>query len=261
MLNDKPRKTINIKLNFRQPADLMSKGIRRAYAFMTLGLHAAGDKSITDLQLDSNYQLRFLPEKLTLEQIADTQHHFALWITGNGLRELDQFFARALDNLHSTLVVADFYAEHIDLSARRRRLKDMQNDTNLASKLDKLKDQFGITAKHRDSIASLGQARNALTHNLGIVSRRHSFGKDSLDLTWLGFDILIGNKVINRDFEEFRSEKEGDVLHKIVERKKKCLIGKPVELSPLELSEICLTFHIQMDDLIQHALAYTKATR
>jgi hypothetical protein len=259
MPDERPRRTINnIKLDFDQPSASMSKGIRRAYAFMTLGLHAARDKSITDLRLDSHFQIRFLPEKLTAEQIADTQHHFALWITGNGLRELDQFFSKALDKLHFFLTIADYRGARVD-SAFGKRLKAMRADTNLASKLDRLKEEFGITAKHRDSIASLSQARNALTHNLGIVSTRYSFGKEALNVTWLGFDILVGDKVINRDFEEFTTEKEEAVALKIVERKKAFLVDTPVELSPFELSEICMTFHMQMDELIQQARGYTKA--
>jgi hypothetical protein len=136
MPDETPIRAINVSLDFRQPEELMSKGIRRAYAFMTLGLHAAGDKSITDLRLDSNFQIRFLPEKLTPEQIADTKHHFALWIAGNGLRELDQFCASALDNLHSILVVAEFHGARVDFSAFRQRIKVMRADTNLANKLD-----------------------------------------------------------------------------------------------------------------------------
>jgi hypothetical protein len=252
------KKKAAFHVDFGKARRTMEKGIRRAYAFLSLGMRSATDKNVESIALDSNFHIRFLPERIPPDQIAKIQNEFGIWITGNGLRELDQFFSSFLDDIYAACVLAELHGKTAKVGAIKRRLRGMHYDTNLAGKLDRLQKEFGISATHRDLLASLAQARNALAHNFGVVASRHCEGKNTLELKWIGPEVKVGERVLTHDFEEFMTEKEEALTMQFVERRKATPVGSVIVLLPHDLCEICLTFSIQMSELLEKGQKYAR---
>ena len=246
-----------------QPAvdlsDLLSiaqVGVRRASAFMALGLKVAADNEITSVQLDSNFRLQFMPEPLSVKQSAEVRDHFAKWIVANGLRELDQHFAAYADAIYPAFIVVGNGGKlPPDVDARA---KVMSNDTNLGNKLRRLQNEFELKLSYVTHIASLSYARNAITHNLGRVAFRHCNEGMALKLQWRGMDLLVEGKAFSGAFEPFVVEEGGGVAVRFTDRTRTIQLGEVIDLSPHDLSEICLTFQQQAAEVHLGIVGYAK---
>jgi hypothetical protein len=248
------KKTVNVDLS--KMLDIAKVGIRRASSFMALGLRVAADDTIRSVRLDTNFQIAFMPDPLSAEQSADVRANFAKWVISNALRELEQHFAAYVDAAYPALVATK--TKGIPLRELLLQQKTMVNDTNLGSKLRRLEVEFGIKSSSLDHIASMSHARNALTHNLGRVATRHCNDGQTLKLTWRGMDMMIGDKAISGSFEPVRAEKGASIGVGFPLRERVFKIGQVVELSPHDLSEICLTFNHQADELHRTLIKYAK---
>jgi hypothetical protein len=88
----------------------------------------------------------------------------------------------------------------------------------------------------------LSKARNALSHNMGRVDQYHTTHERMLRLSWIGPEFVLRDRVVTGAFEEIHVD-AGEVMQaRIGARNREFAIGKPIDLSPHELSEICFTY-------------------
>lgn len=240
-----------VHYDFDTVIDIVGVGVRRASSFMALGLKAASDKSIDSIRLESNFQIRFFPDQVDNKIITEIKSNFSEWIIGNGLRELDQSLALFADKLFEILLLAS--PKPVVLTDEiLKKISRFSQITNAADKLALIAKKFQVDTTFRSHMASLSLARNALTHNFGFVAPRHCNNEGSLQVTWLGMDLVIGKNAVSGSFEPIAVEKGESVAIRFTERKCSFRLGERVSFSPHELHELCLNYQ-------QQAIRLTKA--
>lgn len=258
---------VQIHIDMNALMEVMRVGARRASGFMALGTNASDSATAKSFALNSSMTYRFLPDPIPDALLGDLKKEFAQWIIRNGLRELEQHFARFLDGLYEVLLHGDRHevTDPPDMSTRLRR---NQWDTNLAGKLDRIRAEYGIACDAREHFASLAIARNVLAHNLGVVDARHCAGADELALTWWGQDLVVRDQVYSgAEWPEIFMN-AGETAHlRRGDRRRAFRIGSELVLSAHDLSEICWMFIVQAEELQQAVTAsllakgIPKATR
>jgi hypothetical protein len=128
-------------------------GVRRAAAFIALGFRTANDETERSVRLEANAQIHFMPDPLTEKQSRDVRSSFAQWIVGNGLRALHQSLAAFIDEIFPALLVMK--AGGIVPADLALKIKPMQQDTNLGSKLQRLKEHIPTSPCHRPKSSSM----------------------------------------------------------------------------------------------------------
>ena len=125
-----------------------------------------------------------------------------------------------------------------------------KRDTNVTAKLGNIAEAFGADTDLRMHMSGLSKARNALTLNMGFVGPLHCTHPGELQLSWIGPEIEIGGRVAGADFEPVVVEQAQNVLFRFAPRARNIAVGRPIELSPHDLHEICLTYWFQATKLI-----------
>lgn len=243
------KKQLHIHLD--RMLEIMGLGVRRASSFMALGVRVSNDETVASVALDGNFQIQFMAD-LTVEQVRDVQRNFRVWIVGNGLRELDQAASLFADSVFKGLTLARFHEQRLPQAALDR-IEAFKKKTNVADKFASIADEFGIDTNFRVHMPGLSKARNALTHNMGIVGPLHCTYPDELRLSWIGFEFEVGDQVIAADFEPLRLEKDQLVRVGPGPRNRIIPVNRPIELSPHDLNEICLTYWWHAQKLIGEA--------
>ena len=230
---------LNVRIDFQAMLEVMRVGARRASSFMALGLRSANDQTITSLNPPTSFQWRYLPNDLTDEQIREAQVEYGRWVIGSALTELHQHFERFLMSAYEARLYVEFSGQHFDADAERRR-RQFAHDTNVRSRLQRIREQFGIATTFEEFASGLSQARNVLSHGLGRVSERHCDGAPNLMIGWLGLDAVVGDKTW--DGSPLYVEKDSIVSIVCNRREKIIPIGEKIALSAHELSEICWNY-------------------
>jgi hypothetical protein len=249
---------IEVAINFDAVSEIMAVGANRASSFMFLGIRSADDETIRSVRLDGTYTYQFMPEPLSAEQSKEVRGNFSKWIIGNGLRELDQHFVRALDEAY-TLYVLINAGSSIRMGDLTEQLRPFTNKTNAGDKLETVANAFGANASLLPHIRSLAAARNALTHNAGIVSPRNAFGGTDLKVRWRGLDLRVGEQTFGEDFEPISVTAGQEIVLAAGDREKIFQIGTEIAFLPHELHEICLTYIIQADEVKLRAIDFARA--
>src|SRR5262249_6147413 len=140
-----------------------------------------------------------------------------------------------------------------------QRNRRMENDTNLVGKLDRLHAEFGIAAQYRDYFDSIGVARNVFAHNLGIVRERDCRGAQAFTLKWRGWDMVFGSHVVSGPFSTpLEVEQATTVTIRPVERTRTFIPGSLITISPHDLSEICMNFLNQAQEIEKSTADYGR---
>lgn len=219
-------------------------GVRRASAFMALGINASYDPDNRSVHLKHPFHLRFLPDNMSDAQINEVKNNFSEWIVGNGLRELDQSFAIFLDYLHDAGLVVMRHTRGLQAAEHKQIKKKFQQDTNAKSKLDEISARFRIVSKNASHIETMSKARNCLSHANGIVRLRDCNRPNELKITWIGIDIVVQSEQESKsfptgEFEPFTAGADSTLGIKFVDRQKSFPFGSRIAISPSDLSEIC----------------------
>jgi hypothetical protein len=226
--------------------NIMGIGVRRASAFMSLGVRVADDQTVASLSLDGNMHIQFMNDP-TPEVIRETQQNFRVWIIGNGLRELDQAASIFADHVFKALTLSAFHGRPLTHEAIDQ-IDGFPKKTNVADKFKIIADAFGVDTDLRVYLVGMSKARNALTHNMGIVGPLHTTHPGELQLSWIGPEIIVGDRVLRGPHFEHVAVEEAQPVHfRFARRDRTIPIGRAIELSPHDLHEICLTywFHAQ----------------
>jgi hypothetical protein len=155
------------------------------------------------------------------------------------------------DKLYEARTYLEFNRREVEKDALLR-VKKFHGETSVARKLRLIADEFAIDTPLRVHMAGLSKARNALSHNLGFVGPRHCTEDDRLDLSWMGAEMIVEGRAVGETFEPIQVEAGDQIALKLmVTRRRTFSIGAAIDLSPHDLSEICLTYFVQAQNLIK----------
>ncbi len=248
------KQTVNIDLS--KLSDLAQTGVRRAVLFMGLGLNAAHREDFLDYELhkipiapeQTSLPIEFFPSNLPAERVKAFKEKFATWITGCGVRELLEHYALFLDQMHKYALLVLQFREKLDGIDPQKEQERFNRRLGIPDKLVTLHDRFSITPADTESIKQLYNARNCLTHDLGIVTQKRCGPDGCLTLTWRVFEVLAkGQKSgIERPMIDLigkRTKEDMEIISREVTRERKFAVGEKLVLSQQDLWEICYFFH------------------
>lgn len=216
---------------------------------MALGVRVSKDETVNSVVLDSTFAIHFMPPDLPVEGVREVQNNFRIWIIGNALRELDQATSIFADRVFESRTLVEFHGKPLSQEALDS-IEKFKAETNVAAKLGIIAQRFGIDSDLLVHMRGLSKARNALSHNFGNVGERHTTHEGELRLSWLGFEVAVGERILSEDFEQFRVEKDTPVTFRALVRERTVPLNAPIELSPYDLSEICMTYWVQAQKII-----------
>lgn len=244
-----------ILIDFNQLDQVMQMGVRRASAFMKLGLRTAEDENISDISLPSAgpFTWHFFPVPTPPEVVRQTRLDFGHWIIGCALKELDQHCSVFCDQIVKALTFARFHGAQLTSEARKRAAS-FESETNVAKKLSIISSEFGVRAEGSKYMAGFSIARNALTHNLGRVGERH-VRNGELKIAWRAVDMLFNGSVANDSDFNVPRPTDTDISVRLVERTKTFRLNEFVEFNQMELSEICWNYSSISQEIVQGAQA------
>lgn len=258
-------KRVEIKLDLDQLARIMDVGIRRASAFLKLGIQIADIDMPEDMSLTGGVSFNFWPKELSKEVKENIREEFRAWLIGSCLRELDQHLAIFLDRAWRIIELSELHGRRMQSSELIEFDKDFVDDTNTFRKFKALSDKIEIDLAE-DCHNSLSLARNSLTHGLGRVRRRDCNRDKSLEVLWIAPQAVIrdGDKeFVIRDevFDTHKVESPSGAVVSIhfVKHGKTIKLGDNIDFSPHELAELCF-FYKQQADVARAAVSdYLKA--
>ena len=216
-------------------------GVRRAYVFLGLGLNAANDPNHVHYHLPGNFNLSFVPESQSPEQVKGFKEEFGRWIVANSLREVIESFAVTLDRGHAACFAVASRAGLIATPPSYFHKK------GVVGKLVTWSKEFGIAVPVKDNFYSLTAARNCLSHRRGILGKEDCDATGKFVLHYMRPEILIkapsGEEfIIPPDFQEpFLAKDGGMVQMRIVEGVREFRIGSLISLSPMDMRDIVFT--------------------
>jgi hypothetical protein len=257
-----PRKHFQLDYDeLRKPAYL---GVRRAAAFLGVGLNATEEYLPQSLALTKVSMWNFFPEPLPEEAGRDAVKEFRIWLVGNALRELDAHFSLFLDNLCFAIRLSKLHGKRIRSD---HVVKSISGETNVAKKFSTVMKELEDQEPDAAMLWSLSNARNCLTHSGGLVTARHANSDGVLLVTWLGLEsrLMQGEQqiVLPPVFAPIQASdpsKEAFIAVVLVERERRFSIGQKIEFTPNELHEICF-YYQRLTDQVVEKLAANLAAR
>lgn len=180
-----------INIDFNQIQEVADKPVRRAAAFMGLGLNAAYDENFKNYQLAPITQIEIIPSNLNNDSISHLKKEFAIWIIAGGLNELIEGFESFLMRIHLILLVINLKKGSMSREeARKERSKF--NYRGLKDKLNLMSEKYNLILENASYIESLAYARNCFTHRHGIVGQNDlKNGESELAIQWKGMDVFV----------------------------------------------------------------------
>jgi len=254
----------HITIDFDQMKDIAYRGVRRAAAFMGLGVNAARDHQFKKYQLSDLAMFRVITDDLDDKGITHIKDEFEKWVISNGLRELVESFGLFLDKVHTACLW---------MATNKKQLTN--EDANkfgpafewkgVEEKLSTLRNRFGVSTDKEKYFTSINQARNCITHRKGRVGPEDLKGEKSFRLTWWGFDVYVERPNKERILLKPPFPKEGiffkdggSLLLQVNDRTIEYILGDTLNLSPNDLSEICLLVRLASDDITRSTHEYAK---
>lgn len=245
----------------------LGTGIRRVAAFMAIGLNASRTVTASALVLDhTETSFRFFSPEPDVGVLEEAGREFRMWIQANGLRELCSFLEQYLSDIY--LAAAWIKLSDAGKVASGAMVPGLPKDfvrKGLGTKLGLLKRDFGITAPHGDILSTFWDARNCLTHRLGVVGEIDLTAGDALVVKWIGLEnwlCLEGKEpqLLPLDLGEGVHTGAGGTLEvRTVAREKAFRLGERVYLDAHELSEILFSAQSQCAALIAGVVELAKA--
>ena len=245
--NHEPGSTrVEVQIDLKRLSNIAQTGVRRAAAFLGLGLQAFPNGPPKSVTVGGAFSYRFLPDPLPEELQQQVQDEFTAWLIGNALRELDQHLGIFLDDVWDVLRFTT--GEKVEMEWSDTPFdKKFRGGTNVSSKAAQVAKALDCTLEF-EALKSLSLARNALSHSVGTVRDRDANEPGGLRLTWLAFQAGIRMDGIVHDLdglaEGFRvtSPGGGEVVAEIKRKEAFFAVGESVRLSPHQLSEICFFY-------------------
>ncbi len=246
-----------IRLDPQELLNIIGVGLRRASAFVRLGLDGLESRGNGDFNLSAGMQYQFWNDRISDEERENTKNVYRAWLVGSCLREIDMFYGMFLDSIWECLQLVDLHGRVIE--------KDLDFDRRfpgrgVAERQVLVADRLGAVS-HYESLNSLNLARNSLTHNAGIVrAPRDCNGstREVLRISWLALEPVAMRGGATAAIEKYPfdgSELPGKGGFgfgiRPAERAVTVAAGAPIELTREQLAELCLFHHILASQLVQ----------
>lgn len=222
-------------------------GVRRASAFLGFGLKLTRDAPPESVGFGDISRFNFLPDPLPTNVGAEIQSEFKVWLIANALRELDQYFSLFLDAVWDVLRMTSTQPLILGWDESPFDAK-FRSVTNASRKAEKVCTELDCLVEAA-ALQSLSSARNALSHNLGVVRDRDVNSDGQMLVQWLAPQIAL---IENGEFKPFEdlpkpyavtSEEGAQVVMKIILKSRSFAVGSRIELSEIDLSEICFFYY------------------
>lgn len=247
-----------VNLNLEGLVDVLKRGVRRAAAFMGLGVNVALDRDYSKVALpNSQTNFKLLPDPLPQAQIDEIKREFKVWIEAAGFRELCESLEEYLTRLYE--VAALIHASQ-DGKIPAGFVLDIPKDflmKGLARKFEILRDAFDVGPSLPAHLSTLWDVRNCLSHRRGFVGEKDLNESGRLVVRWRGIDTLYvaadgSERLLEVEFEPFNvGEGGGHIAVRLAERVREFSLGERIVLSAHDLSEICWFSLTQSDSLIK----------
>lgn len=245
--NLRPVAPIVLNIDLNELRKIVLQGVRRAAAFLSIGLQVTENYIPNSLALSRHSNIRFFPEPLLESAGQEAVKEFRTWLVGNALRELDLHFSLFLDRTCATLRYSKLHGTRV---RSNHVVAGISGDTNAASKLKTVMRELGQPEPDVSRLWSLSNARNCLSHTAGVVTPRHAKSDGTLLIRWIGGEprLVQGEHhtiippVIDELLQAPDPSKEADLVLVFVDREKRFAVGGKIELTPHELHEICLYY-------------------
>lgn len=253
----------SITVDLDQIKEIALKGIRRATVFLGLGVNAARDKTFTQYELPEN-NIKFIPEKVSTEEVLSFKENFEKWIIWNCLRELIENFAIFLDAIHQSCLWIATNKGRITPKDANKLGPDFEQK-GVEGKLKQLRTRFDIVTKNENYFATINQARNCITHRKGRIGPEDLKESDSFRATWRSFEIFVqtpnGKEIsLKRPIPETGIYfKDGGMISlKFLERLKHFKLGEVIEFTPVDINEICFLVNETANEIVVSMVTYAK---
>lgn len=253
-------------ISFPKILRIAHRGVSRTAVFVGLGLNAAADPNFSQYELTDITDLRMVPPNADRKTLAQYKKAFSTWITACGLRELEETFCVFLDSVHSSCLVIGLKSGHVKESQMRKRDKDF-SFLGMEKKLAILESDFALRPNCSDFLPSISRARNCYTHRGGVVRRKDCNDGDKLIVKWLGYRLSVIHESGEHDILPQPFPKEGVVLpsggrieFQVPPRSKSFHLRSVLEFSGTELAEICFSFILFSNEVVELAQTYARKT-
>lgn len=240
------------------------KGVRRASAFLGLGVNVSRDPDFKKYQLSDFTSLRIIPDDLGDDEVRKIKEAFEIWIIANGLRELAETFALFLDRIHTSCLLMATSKNALDPDDANTFGPAFERK-GIEQKLATLRNRFAVSTDKENYLASINRARNCITHRNGRVGPEDVGNDDTFRLTWWALDFYVetpnGEKHhLKPPYPEngIYLEDGGTIMMKVTDRTIEYPIGHYVRLSPSDLSEICLLFQLSTTEVVKSTIQYAE---
>ena len=240
-------------------------GVRRAAAFLGMSERFIEQEFPRSLTLGQNIKRQFLPDPFPEEAVPELRENWRTWITGNALRELDQFLSLFLDDAFDVVQQAKLVSGENPPHHEWQRIDRI---TNVADKHRRvLEGANRFNGPHSDDqtcLISLSHARNCLSHDLGIVTpKRVTDGV--LAVQWLALRTIIeqGDKTFILEEQDLPFSldpdgPEGRVLMRVEIAERRFALGDHIRFTPDDLLGFCLFYQIVIDRVAQALADYSQ---
>jgi hypothetical protein len=203
---------------------------------------------------------RFFPEPVPEQLGKEAVREFRSWLVGNALRELDSHFSRFLDETWTMLALSKLHGKRVSTA---HIVKQISDETNAAKKLSMVMRELGDAQPDTSMLWSMSNARNCLTHNLGVVAPRYAKSDGALLMRWTAFETRIqqGDQyvvvppVIIDGLQAPDPSQEANLVMVIVERERRFAVAEKIELTPGDLHEICIYYSRLADKVTERFTA------
>lgn len=256
----------NIQFNTDEIREIVSIGVRRASAFVRLGLDGLEDRGKNDFNLSAGVNYQFWPRDLSDDHRGSVRDEFRSWLVGSCLRELDLFYSLFLDRVWEAIELS----EHIGTSVRSDYVfgKSFLAKTNVGEKHREVARKLEIADEY-EALNSLSLARNALAHHAGIVRAPrdcNNASRNALQAQWLALEPFVTRggveRVLNGDIihtNELPGEGPSKICARVVLRSQTFVAGEKIVFTAAQLAELCLFYILLRNNVIASLTAFIKS--
>lgn len=102
-----------VRVDIDQMKGLVDTAVRRASAFVRLGLDGLPERGRDDFNLDASLHYQFWPKEIDEQSRAAVREEFSAWLVGSCLRELDLFYGLFLDRVWFAIEASELHGREV----------------------------------------------------------------------------------------------------------------------------------------------------
>lgn len=245
--------------------DIAQRGVRRASAFLAIGVNSARDPRIKEYRFPTEVPVQILPDGLDNKAVGHLKIEFEKWVILSGLRDLIEAFAVYLDGVHKVGLLISVNAGSLKPEEASNFERAFERK-GIEGKLKTLKHRFGIETPKGKYLVSISKARNCLTHRRGIVAPLDTDSSGVLRVLWWALD-LFAETPEGREISLMPPLPEGGVLLdkggqvkvRFTDREREFHLGEVLELSTRDLAEICFLVSLAAREVMSTVVSFTRS--